>query len=198
MTSICRAREAHGQSRLYDAVVLAARSLLVTRGQQANDEAQTLDLFKQYFVDEHLVDAAAGRLIARARQAVGTQPAGRVFVAESGEVSQFVAAIARLYASMDASLRFKPAGQQVPASSGEPTDAGREPDRQADFRGIVCPLNYVKTKLLLEQMGSGETLSVLLDEPGTRNVPDSVRKDGHTVLSVDPDGTHWKVVIRKA
>ncbi len=56
----------------------------------------------------------------------------------------------------------------------------------------------MKTKLLLGQMRSGEILAVLLDEPGTRNVPDSVRQDGHEVLSVGPDADHWKVVIRKS
>jgi TusA-related sulfurtransferase len=71
-------------------------------------------------------------------------------------------------------------------------------DRTADFRGVVCPLNYVRTKMLLGQMKAGETLAVLLDEPGTRNVPESVEKDGNEVLSVEEQGGHWQVLIRKA
>jgi len=39
---------------------------------------------------------------------------------------------------------------------------------------------------------------VLLDEAGSRNVPDSVEKDGHEVLAVEREQTHWRVVIRKA
>ncbi len=192
------AREALGEQRLRDAVVLAARALLVTRGQQANDERQALDLFQKYFVEEQLVDAAAGALIDRTRQAVGAPLAASVLVAELPEVAEFVATIERLYASMDASLRFKPAEQEVKGADGTPPLPPPTATREADFRGVICPLNYVKTKLLLGQMRSGEILSVLLDEPGTRNVPDSVRQDGHEVLSVGPAAEHWKIVIRKA
>jgi TusA-related sulfurtransferase len=44
-------------------------------------------------------------------------------------------------------------------------------------------------------MQSGE---ILIDEPGTRNVPDSVRKDGHQVVFITPEGSHWRLVIWKA
>ena len=170
----------------------------MTRGLQADDESQTLDLFQQHFVDEQLVNASAGDLIVRAKTALRDGLRRAEFVVDPTAVSQFVETINQLYAGMDASLRFKPTGPQSPPSCDVPSDAGQKFDREADFRGVVCPLNYVKTKLLLEQMRAGETLSVLLDEPGTRNVPDSVRNDGHSVLAIDRVGTHWKVVIRKA
>ncbi len=70
-------------------------------------------------------------------------------------------------------------------------------DREADFRGVVCPLNYVKTKMLLDQLHRGAVLSVLLDPEGAKNVPESVEKDGHDVLRVEQQGKHWQVVIRK-
>ncbi len=189
------AREAADQGRLVDAIVLAARSLLVTRGLQAEEAAQTLELFQRHFVEEQLVDSAAGGLILRAKTILSGEQTDRAF--QPTEVSRFVDAINQLYAGMDASLRFKPVASTLPAvvTDEQPTD--KSPERQADFRGVVCPLNYVKTRMLLDQMRSGETLSVLLDEPGTRNVPDSVRKDGHHVLTVDQMGAHWKVVIRK-
>jgi TusA-related sulfurtransferase len=47
-------------------------------------------------------------------------------------------------------------------------------------------------------MKSGQVLSVLLDEPGSRNVPSSVEKDGHAVLAVEEQQGHWKLTIRKA
>lgn len=191
------AREAVGNGRLLDAIVLTARSLLVTRGLQAEDAAQTLDFFKQYFVDEKLVDAAVDDLIVRAKAKLSALQSSEHDFAES-EVSQFVDAVSQLYASMDASLRFKPVALTLPTVAPVERTAETPTDRQADFRGVICPLNYVKTKMLLDRMRAGETLSVLLDEPGTRNVPDSVRQDGHSVLAIDQVGTHWKVVIRKA
>jgi sulfite reductase (ferredoxin) len=55
-----------------------------------------------------------------------------------------------------------------------------------DLRGVACPMNYVKTKLKMEMMDNGEQLEVWLDagEP-IRNVPMSLRNDGHKILKRD-------------
>ncbi len=63
--------------------------------------------------------------------------------------------------------------------------------------GVTCPLNYVKTKLLLEGMSQGQVLAVLLDEAGGKNVPKSAEQDGHEVLSVKLEDGRWRVVLRK-
>jgi sulfite reductase (ferredoxin) len=65
-----------------------------------------------------------------------------------------------------------------------------------DLRGVQCPINYVKTKLRLEMMDSGERLAVFLDdgEP-IRNVPASLKNDGHTVLSQEPIDEYFKLVV---
>ena len=56
-----------------------------------------------------------------------------------------------------------------------------------DLRGVVCPLNYVKTKLKLETMEAGAHLEVWLDEGAPiKNVPMSLRNDGHRVLAEEP------------
>lgn len=73
-----------------------------------------------------------------------------------------------------------------------------------DITGEVCPLTFVKTKLLIEKMASGEVCEVRLRgaEPLT-NVPRSVRELGHLVLSLQPepdepeDGVH-RLRVRKA
>ena len=51
-----------------------------------------------------------------------------------------------------------------------------------DLTGVVCPMNWVKTRLELERMRPGETLAVRLD-PGEaiESVPRSAREDGHEV-----------------
>ena len=68
-----------------------------------------------------------------------------------------------------------------------------------DLLGVKCPFNYVKTKLKLETMQSGQSLEVLLDdgEPAT-NVPRSVQNDGHKLLSHVEENGHHKIVIEKA
>ncbi len=84
--------------------------------------------------------------------------------------------------------------------SGEPAglDASIElPAAEIDLRGVVCPLNYVKTRMALGKIARGKLLLVLLDEAGARNVPESVARDGHEVCDVLPAEDHWRVVIRR-
>jgi tRNA 2-thiouridine synthesizing protein A len=73
-----------------------------------------------------------------------------------------------------------------------------QPDAELDLRGVICPYNFVKTKLKLETMEKGQLLSVLLDAGDPiRNVPQSVRNEGHTVLSQEPVDQAYRVVIRR-
>jgi len=69
---------------------------------------------------------------------------------------------------------------------------------ELDLRGVICPYNYVKTKLKLESMGAGQVLSVIVDdgEP-IRNVPRSITEDGHTILKQEKFGNGFRVLIRK-
>jgi sulfite reductase (ferredoxin) len=208
------AREAIKNGRFLEATVLAARALLGTRGEQASSEAEALDLFSRLFLAEGLVEPAYGVLVGIATAAVKTPSASdheyMVPAVEPGEVGKFLERIEKLYGDMGTSLRFKPAqpaqavvGQvaadheyMVPAVAPA-TVAASPAEREADFRGVICPLNYVKTKMVLASMKSGSVLSVLLDEPGSRNVPASVEKDGHSVLSIHQEEQHWRVRIRK-
>lgn len=72
------------------------------------------------------------------------------------------------------------------------------PDYEIDLRGVICPYNFVKTKLKLEEMKSGEVLAVILDdgEP-IKNVPESVRSEGHLILQQDPLAGAYRVIIQK-
>jgi len=71
-------------------------------------------------------------------------------------------------------------------------------DRTIDITGEVCPMTFVRTKLALERMRSGEVLSVRLkgEEP-LRNVPRSARDEGHIILGIVPQGNDHIVTIRR-
>jgi tRNA 2-thiouridine synthesizing protein A len=74
-------------------------------------------------------------------------------------------------------------------------------DHRLDITSDVCPMTFVKTKLLLERMRPGETAEIRLtgDEP-LSNVPRSVEEHGHAVLACDPetDGSAvYRLVVRK-
>lgn len=75
-------------------------------------------------------------------------------------------------------------------------DVGQE----LDLKGEVCPYTFVKTKLALEMMETGQVLRVIVDHlPAVENVPRSVANEGHQVLNVGQvNDTDWEIVIRKA
>jgi len=60
------------------------------------------------------------------------------------------------------------------------------PSDTLDLRGTRCPLNFVKTKIKIDDMAKGELLEIMLDagEP-VKNVPQSVTAEGHEVLGVE-------------
>lgn len=65
------------------------------------------------------------------------------------------------------------------------------PSKRIDLRGTPCPLNWVKTKLRLEEMEPGMVIEVILDEGGpSENVPRSAAAEGHKVVEIvrEPDG----------
>ena len=63
-----------------------------------------------------------------------------------------------------------------------------------DLTGVACPLNWVRTRLALEQLAAGDRLELRLD-PGEPidSVPRSAREDGH---EVSVDGTLVTIVKR--
>jgi tRNA 2-thiouridine synthesizing protein A len=61
-----------------------------------------------------------------------------------------------------------------------------------------CPMTFVKVKLGLSRLASGDILEVLLkgDEP-LHNVPKAAVEQGHAVLEITPGNDHILVVIQK-
>lgn len=70
-------------------------------------------------------------------------------------------------------------------------------DHLLDITQDVCPLTFVKTKLLIERMAVGQTAEIRLRgaEP-LANVPRSVREHGHEVLSLEPEGAGGAHLLR--
>ena len=71
------------------------------------------------------------------------------------------------------------------------------PDAQLDLRGTPCPLNFVRTKLYLEQMKPGSLLEVWLD-PGEpiEQVPDSLTMAGYQVEQINERDEFFALQVR--
>lgn len=71
------------------------------------------------------------------------------------------------------------------------------PHAVIDITREVCPMTWVRVKLRIEDLDSGDTLEVLLRgaEP-LRNLPRNAADDGHLVRSLDAldDGTSRLVI----
>ena len=177
-------KEARDKSA-YDVIFHASRMLLVTRGLDPQDAAGVFDAFTEHFIDAGYVDAGFKILIAQAK-AEGKQGSY-----DNAKANALADAVIELYQGMDDSLQFK--------ASPQPSPEGKGGGRLKDLRGVLCPMNFVKTKLELATMQSGEVLEIWLDDgKPIENVPGSVRLEGHEILSQTQhsDG-YWQVVIKK-
>ncbi|MBI2858696.1 MAG: sulfurtransferase TusA family protein [Chloroflexi bacterium] len=73
------------------------------------------------------------------------------------------------------------------------------PDESLDLRGVLCPINFVQTKLKLEEMEVGQVLEVVLDdgEP-MRNVPRSIKEEGQRIIGVSKQSdSSYRLLVRK-
>ncbi len=76
-------------------------------------------------------------------------------------------------------------------------ESDKKTDIFLDLSGVQCPMNFVKTKLQLEDMESGQVLEVILDDGSpVKNVPRSVKAEGHKILVLEetPEGQHRLVI----
>lgn len=85
------------------------------------------------------------------------------------------------------------------------TEAAPITDYRLDITEAKCPMTFVRTRLMLDRMASGQTLEVRLKgaEP-LENVPRSARGLGHEVVSLRPEdpaaagpADTWRLVLRK-
>ena len=110
------------------------------------------------------------------------------------------------FENFDAYIRATSTNLQVKVTDKMPTiQSNSHTDYFLDITGDVCPMTFVRTKLLIEKMKPGEMAEVRLrNKEPLENVPRSVREIGHEVVSLDPenadepeDGVHL-LVIKKA
>lgn len=72
------------------------------------------------------------------------------------------------------------------------------PTIRVDTRGLRCPVNWAKTKSVLEGMPAGTTVEVLVDDPRSeRDLPIAAEAEGYAVLALEPQDGHLKILIEK-
>ncbi|MEE8382365.1 MAG: sulfurtransferase TusA family protein [Thermodesulfobacteriota bacterium] len=72
-------------------------------------------------------------------------------------------------------------------------------DSSLNLKGVLCPINFVKTKIKLEEMQHGQILEVIIDDgESMKNVPRSLKEEGHKIIKVEqlPDNS-FSLLIKK-
>jgi sulfite reductase (ferredoxin) len=181
-------------------IVAAAKGLLVTQAIEPTSNELVLKEFAQRMVEKGVVPREAYDAAMRHNQTIKahlTLDEARAFVRDAKALAD---ACRQAFAKIDASLKVAQEASQSSAGSAAPAALAPQPAAapviKMNLLGVACPMNYVKTKLQLEEMDPLQILEVLLDagEPA-ENVPRSVKSDGYRVISMEPEGDHYKLII---
>lgn len=203
---------------LHDIVFSENRMLLVTRGLDPRTDEDVYQGFEKEFIAAGIIPKKFKVLIDKARNNESLR-------SEKPLIDELADLLNNLYQNMDDSLQFKLPAEKTPVEQvaeeknaeekapaeqvaeekapAEKASAAEEtetfvPDVKKDFRGVMCPMNFVKTKIALTPMQSGQILEILLDDGAPiENVPGSVKNEGHTILSTEKVENYWKVLIKK-
>ena len=162
--------------------------LLITKGIEPKNDQELFDAFINKFIYKGLIDQKFKFLIEKAKQNPNDD-----FIPDKDNIYLLSDAVIELYENMDDSLQFK-------TETAKPVTVDKKTEvlKIKDFRGIKCPLNFVKTKIELSALKSGDLLEILLDdgEP-IENVPGSVKSEGHNIIKQDMIDNYWSVLIQK-
>ena len=197
------------EEKILHAIVFSEnRMLLVTRGIDPRTDDDVYDGFIKEFIQAGIVPAKFKVLTDKARQ-------HQSLAADKTLIFELADLLNDLYKNMGDNLQFNIEGKEnskvkvetKPAETSSKKEevaskvaTGNEiqPDLKKDFRGVACPMNFVKTKIALSPMKSGQILEILLDDgQPIQTVPGSVKHEGHTVLATEKVGNYWKVTIKK-
>ena len=70
--------------------------------------------------------------------------------------------------------------------------------KSIDLRGVCCPINFVKTKIALEEVEKGDILEIILDEgEPILNVPRSLKEEGHIIKKVLLGDQSYTILVEK-
>lgn len=177
---------------LYGIVFSASRMLLVTRGVEPRNTNEVYNGFIEQFIKVNLISNEYLNIIEIAKDKKLYN-----FIDEKDTIYDLAKNVIELYDGMDDSLQFD-IPNDVKQKDINKIKPIYEPVLKKDYRGVVCPMNFVKTKIDLATLKSGDILEVLLDdgEP-IDNVPGSVKMEGHKIIKQNKIDNYWSVIIEK-
>ncbi|WDT76502.1 MAG: sulfurtransferase TusA family protein [Candidatus Manganitrophus sp.] len=198
--ALARGQSDEAIADIKQAIMVCCRALLIPFGVDLPHEDQILKEFQHKLVEQGIVTERFENFTEDLGKWVSFDPQLESVRKTLDLADAFVRECHEAYDRLDASLKLR---KREPVSSVIQNEVDmsvqKEVDASLDLSGVACPMNFVKTKLQLEEMDAGQLLEVIIDdgEP-IRNVPRSVQAEGHKILKNEklPDG-HFKLVIEK-
>jgi tRNA 2-thiouridine synthesizing protein A len=81
-------------------------------------------------------------------------------------------------------------------TAGQESEAG--PVTQVDLTGEVCPMTFVRAKLHLDRLSQGDLIELVLNSgEQMRNVPQSLKSEGHRIEKVTQEAERFHLIVRK-
>ena len=181
---------------LYASAVSSARILLVLRGVDTNKHREIFREFEKHFIDTGYVNSSIKGLF----ESLLDYKLGDIDnLAEMfPKVEYLLKRVTAIYESLNGSLEITLAKeeQENPVSEVQRDTTNNQDLEIIDFRGVKCPINFVKVKVELAKIHSGQKRGFYLDngEPIT-NVPKSVEKEGHTIVSIETSDKGYSLLV---
>jgi sulfite reductase (ferredoxin) len=180
-------------NEIRNALIFSSRALLVVKGVDPKDEAETILSFKEKFIKEGICSPEFEIINNLYENILSNKIQKEKAYDYTNRVHEEVKEI---YSLMDSSFNF-PIRFKKETYPQEPAPSEIEPEVY-DLRGTPCPINYVKVKLKLEVLKIGDMLELYLDEgEPIESVPKSLQNDGQEIVKTEKADGFFKVTIKK-
>lgn len=168
--------------KLYKSSISASRALLILKGIDTAKDRVILSEFKKQFVKTGYVRDSVNQYL----EDLIDFKIGDLESLENNydNAKYLVERVKDMYQSLSPQLEItiKKENDNLIQVESEKTDS----TQIINLKGVKCPINFVKAKIEISKIASGEQIGFYLDDGDPiQNVPRSIEGEGHEILSVD-------------
>ncbi len=186
-------------SKLYEASVSASRALLILKGVDTNKDRVIFNEFISSFVETGYVRENINNLV----EALIDFKMGDLISLDNyhDDVKYLIGKVKAMYESLNPKLEITlPKEVFTENTEGDLNKVEDAYLELVDLKGVKCPMNFVKAKIALAKVKSNETIGFLIDDGDPiRNVPKSLKEEGHEIIKMDEhyDGYNLLIIKKK-
>jgi sulfite reductase (ferredoxin) len=193
-SSLERYKNTKQNSDLYSSALSSARTLLVLRGVDSNKDREIFEEFNRNFIETGYVKSSIKKLF---QDLIDYKIDGTNDISSKApEVEYLYNKVEAMYKSLNGKLEIT-----LPKEKNENSCEVNSRNKTSDFkivdlRGVKCPMNFVKVKIELSKIKSGQKVGFYLDDGDPiNNVPQSVKKEGNKIISTDANYNGYNLLV---